>query len=127
MDAFSAGSESPQPTDELSPRSPRRRVLLAGQYQSLTGTYSVDVRNLSNTGASIMCAADLKLGSEGVLMAGGLDCLCRVVWHREGVFGLKFEEPLHNSIVLDLHRITSDDVKHAERAAAREWYQRDAR
>jgi hypothetical protein len=117
---------SPEP-DGKAPRSPRRRVLLTGQYQSLAGTFSVDVRNLSNTGASIMCAADLKLGSEGVLMAGGLDCLCRVVWHRGDVFGLRFEEPLHNSIVLDLHRVTSEEVRYAERIATHVWYHRDAR
>lgn len=117
---------SPEP-DGKAPRSPRRRVLLAGQYQSLAGTFRVDVRNLSITGAAIACAAELKLGSEGVLLAGGLDCLCRVVWHRGGLFGLKFEEPLHNSIVLELHRVTSEDVKHAERVATHVWYHRDAR
>ncbi len=127
MERSGSDPDALTPLDAKAPRSPRRRVLLTGQFQSLTGTHKITVRNLSNTGASINCDGELKLGSDGVLMAGGLDCLCRVVWHRAGIFGLKFEEPLHSSVVLDLHRVSSDDVKYAERAATREWYQRDAR
>lgn len=115
---------SPEPP---TPRSPRRRVLLTGQFQSLTGTHNVAVRNLSNTGASISCDAELKLGSEGVLIAGGLDCLCEVIWNRGGIIGLSFDEPLPNSVVLELHRVTHADVKYANAAATREWYQRNAR
>ncbi len=127
MDAFTPDS-GPLPQSEYkAQRSPRRRVVLNGQFQSLTGTHNVAVRNLSNTGASINCAAELKLGSEGVLIAGGLDCLCRVVWHRGGIVGLSFDEPLHNSVVLELHRVTHADVKYADAVAAREWYQRDTR
>lgn len=117
---------TPQP-EAKAPRSPRRRVLLTGQFQSLAGTHNVAVRNLSNTGASISCNAELKLGSEGVLIAGGLDCLCKVVWHRGGIVGLNFDEPLHSSVVLELHRVTHAHVEQATATATREWYQRDAR
>ena len=127
MDAFTPDSGGSPQSEHMAPRSPRRRVLLTGQFQALTGTHRVAVRNLSNTGASITCDAELKLGSEGVLIAGGLDCLCQVVWNRGGIVGLRFDEPLHNSVVLELHRVTHADVKYADAVATREWYQRDAR
>ena len=127
MDAFTPDSGPSSQPEHKAARSPRRRVLLTGQFQALTGTHNVAVRNLSNTGASISCDAELKLGSEGVLIAGGLDCLCQVIWHRGGIVGLNFDEPLHNSVVLELHRVTQADVKYADAVAAREWYQRDAR
>lgn len=127
MVAFKITPDAPLTADGKPARSPRRRVLLTGQFHSLTSTHEISVRNLSNTGAAILCGADLKLGGEGVLAAGGLDCLCRVVWHRTGTYGLKFEQPLHSSVVNDLHRITHEDVKRAETDATREWYQHHAR
>lgn len=116
------------PTEGASrPRSPRRRVLLTGQFQSLTDTHRISVRNLSSTGAAICCDLPLKLGSEGVLVAGGLDCLCKVVWHRAGTYGLKFEEPLHSSVVNDLHKVTREQIQAAEKDATRRWYYNQAR
>lgn len=109
------------------PRSPRRRVLLSGTFHSLTTSCQAAVRNLSCTGASIDCDAPLKVGAEGVLQAGGLDCLCRVIWQKGNCYGIKFDEPLPNQLVLDLHRITETDVKRAEVQAAREWFQAAAR
>lgn len=127
MVAFKIRPDAPVTADGKAARSPRRRVLLSGQFQSLTNTHDVSVRNLSATGAAIACAAELKLGGEGVLIAGGLDCLCRVVWRRAGIYGLKFEQKLPSSVVNDLHRITYEDVRQAETHATREWYQQRAR
>jgi len=108
-------------------RSPRRRVLLTGMFHSLTGSHRAAIRNLSCTGASISCDAPLKVGAEGVLQAAQLDCLCRVVWQKGQVYGVEFDEPLHNALVLELHRVTEHDVKRAESQAAREWFQAQAR
>jgi hypothetical protein len=127
MVAFNIHPEAPVTADGKAARSPRRRVLLSGQFQSLTSTHNISVRNLSSTGAAIVCDAELKLAGEGVLIAGGLDCLCRVVWRRAGIYGLKFDEKLPSSVVNDLHRITHEDVRQAETLATREWYQQQAR
>ncbi len=108
-------------------RSPRRKVLLSGMFQSLTTSYPVSVRNLSCTGASIECDAILRRGAEGVLATDQLDCLCRVIWSKGSRHGLKFDQPLHNSVVLELHRITLEEVLEAEKAATKDWYLHKAR
>ncbi len=108
-------------------RSPRRRVLLSGMFQSLTHSWPVSIRNLSCTGAAIALDAALAEDMEGVLViAGHLDCLCRVVWSRGKLHGLSFDRPLHNAVVLDLHRVTRDQVQAAEKEAAKEWWQHNA-
>jgi hypothetical protein len=104
-------------------RSPRRRVLLTGMFHSLTSSHGASIRNLSCTGASIECEGPLKVGCEGVLQAGEVDALCRVVWTRGKVIGLKFDQPLSNCLVLELHRVTQADVQRAQTAAAKEWFE----
>ena len=108
-------------------RSPRRRVLLKGTFQSLTSSFQAAVRNLSCTGAAIECDGTLKVGMEGVLQGGQLDALCRVIWSRGKVYGLAFDEPLPNCLVLELHRITEADVARSQTAEAKEWFQHSAR
>jgi hypothetical protein len=96
-------------------------------FHSLTSSHGVSIRNLSCTGAAIECEAPLKKGMEGVLAAEHLDCLCRVIWSKGKVHGLRFDQPLHNNVVLELHRITQDDVRRAETVAAKEWFEQQAR
>lgn len=122
----SVSASAPVPSAAGS-RSPRRRVLLSGMFHSLCNSYAVSIRNLSCTGAAIECGAPLKKGSEGVLAAEHLDCLCRVIWSRGNLHGLKFDQPLHNAVVLELHRITQDQVQAAEKEAAKEWFHHQAR
>lgn len=123
----SAYPGSTSPVGAKPPRSPRRRVLLKGVFQSLTTNFNVSVRNLSCTGASIECDAVLPRETRGVLAAQGLDQLCRVVWSRGRVHGLKFDEPLHVNTVLELHGITRDDVQAAEREEVKSWFEHNAR
>ena len=106
-----------------SARSPRRRVLLKGMVHSLTNSVVASIRNLSTTGAAIECDSPLKVGAEGVLQASHLDALCRVIWAKGKVYGLAFDEPLPNSVVLELHRVTEADVQRAQSAAAKEWFE----
>jgi len=128
MVAFKISQPAPYAPPSVKPaRSPRRRVLLSGTFHSLTSSCPVKVRNLSCTGASIDCEGTLKIDAEGVLEAEHLDCLCRVIWRKGTLYGLKFDEPLHNNVVLELHRITASDVQRAEATATREWFDRAAR
>jgi hypothetical protein len=103
-------------------RSPRRRVLLSGMFHSLTTSCQAAVRNLSVTGAAIECDAPLKVGAEGVLQVGRVDALARVIWQKGQTYGIQFDQPLPNQLVLDLHRITEDDVKRSQVQAAKEWF-----
>ena len=130
MVAFKINQPGPAPGAAIGTgkaRSPRRRVLLTGTFQSLTSSYRAAVRNLSCTGASIECDGVLKVGAEGVLQGAQLDALCRVVWARGKTYGLAFDEPLPNALVLDLHRITEVDVARSQTEAAKEWFQHQAR
>jgi hypothetical protein len=129
MVAFKINRPGPAP---LAPgakpaRSPRRRVLMAGMFHSLTTSTRASVRNLSCTGAAIECDVPLKIGAEGVLQTDHIDCLCRVIWQKGRVYGIKFDQPLPNPVVLDLHRVTEQAVKQAEAQAAKEWFQAQAR
>lgn len=128
MVAFKINRPAPYAPPTAKPvRSPRRRVVLSGTFQSLTSSWPAAVRNLSCTGASIECDGPLKIGAEGVLRCDPVDSLCRVVWQKGKVFGLKFDKPLHNSVVLELHRITAHDVARAQTEAAKEWFHNSTR
>ncbi|HLL59647.1 MAG TPA: PilZ domain-containing protein [Allosphingosinicella sp.] len=105
-----------------SARSPRRRVLISGMFHSLTTSCQAAVRNLSVTGAAIDCEAPLKVGAEGVLQVGRVDALARVIWQKGQTYGIKFDKPLPNQLVLDLHRITEEDLKRSQVQAAKEWF-----
>jgi len=123
MVAFKINRPAPYAPPTAKPaRSPRRRVVLSGTFHSLTASAPAAVKNLSCTGASIECDSPLKIGAEGVLQTDQIDCLCRVIWRKGNVYGLKFDQPLPNAVVLELHKITVQDVKRAELEAAREWY-----
>lgn len=104
------------------PRSPRRRVVLNGTLETLSGTLRVELRNLSCTGALVEGESVPDAGRELVLKAPGLDCFARVVWSDGERCGLQFDEPLSTAQVLELHRITPDAVRSAELDAAAEWY-----
>jgi hypothetical protein len=122
-----AKQEATPPAARGNARSPRRRVLLTGMFHSLTSSHRASVRNLSVSGAAIECDVPLKVGAEGVLQAGQLDALCRVIWSRGKYYGLAFDQPLPNCLVLELHRVTEQDVKRAQSTAAKEWFESQAR
>lgn len=108
-------------------RSARRRVLIGGQFHSVTSTYQVAIRNISTTGALIQADTAFTRGVAGVLNAPGLDRLCTVVWSRGRLHGLAFDEPLHPTVVLGLHGVTREDVAAAERETTRDWFEHKAR
>ncbi len=103
-------------------RSPRRRVILSGMLESVTGIQKVAVRNLSCTGAMIEGTTVPPAGREVILKAGPLDCFGRVVWTEGNRCGLHFDEPIEMSDVLALHRITAEAVEQASQQEAAEWF-----
>ncbi len=108
-----------------SPRSPRRRVVVKGRFDTLTGASPVAVCNLSSTGAQISCANSLKVGGEGVLQAPELDQFCRIVWAEGERYGLEFDERLDPAVVLKLHGVTRETIEREELEAAKDWYHSD--
>jgi hypothetical protein len=118
---------SSAPREATHARSPRRRVVIDGIFQALTGTYRVAIKNLSCTGALIQCDQPLKVGKEGVLEGRKMDHFCRVVWSDGSLYGLQFDSPLSMDVVLELHRITGDDIDRAAIKEAEEWWRGHAR
>ena len=116
-------SEPARPTRN---RSPRRRVVVDGTFHALTGTYRIAIKNLSCTGALIQCGQPLQVGKEGVLEGAHIDQFCRIVWTDGGLYGLQFDEPLPMEVVLELHRITGEDVERAASKAAEDWWRNHA-
>jgi len=109
------------------PRSPRRRVALGGTLEMLSGNLSVDVRNLSCTGALVEGERVPDAGRDVVLKAPGLDCFGTVVWSDGSRCGIRFDEPLSQAEVVELHRITPEAVRSAELDAAAEWFRSQGR
>jgi len=107
-------------------RSPRRRVVVDGTFQTLTGTYRIAIKNLSCTGALIHSGQSLQVGKEGVLESSNIDQFCRIVWTDGTHYGLQFDDPLPMEVVLELHRITGEDVERAASKAAEDWWRNQA-
>lgn len=107
-------------------RSPRRRVVIDGTFHALTGTYRIAIKNLSCTGALIQCDQPLKVGKEGVLEGKNVDQFCRIVWTDGRLYGLQFDTPLNMEVVLELHRITGEQVDRAATKEAEEWWRTHA-
>lgn len=103
-------------------RSPRRRVILTGSLESVTGVQKVAVRNISCTGAMIEGTTVPPAGREVILKAGPLDCFSRVVWTEGNRCGLEFDEPIDMADVLALHGVTAEAAAQAERESAAEWF-----
>ena len=114
------------PREAARVRSPRRRVVIDGVFHALTGTYRIAIKNLSCTGALIQCDQPLKVGKEGVLEGKNLDHFCRIVWTDGRLYGLQFDTPLAMEVVLELHRITGEDVDRAATKAAEDWWRTHA-
>jgi len=126
MASFQINRPAPQVRTAPS-RSPRRRVVIEGSFQTLTATHAVSIRNLSCTGALVQSAKPLKADSHGVLSADHLDRFCRIVWSRGSLYGLSFDEPLHTNVVLEIHRITEAELQHGKAVAAKQWFDSQAR
>ena len=122
-----AGVPATPAPDAKPGRSVRRRVLIGGQFHSVTSNYDVAIRNISTSGALVECDTVFTRGVAGVLNAPGLDRLCKVIWSRGRLHGLAFDEPLHQSVVLGLHGVTREDVRAAEQAQTRSWFEQRAR
>ena len=104
------------------PRSPRRRVCFKGSFESLSGHGEVSVRNVSCTGMMVEGEGLPAAGKDILLTAAGIEFFGKVVWSDGARCGIAFDEPLPPHKVLELHRITPEQVRSQELNAAAEWY-----
>ena len=71
-------------------KQPRSRVLWAAQLQSEDGQIQVRVKDLSNTGARVICYATLRPGSDVMFQHQGLFVPAYVIWVKGDEVGLGF-------------------------------------
>ena len=103
------------------PRSPRRRVCIKATFETVGARGTVAVRNVSCTGMQIEGDDLPAAGKDILLTAAGLELFGTVVWNDGSRCGIAFDEPLAPAKVLELHRITPEQVRSEELNAAAEW------
>lgn len=72
----------------------RRRVLMRATIISVDGSQSARVRDLTDTGAGILCETPLATGTDVIFRRGDLLVAARVVWAKSAEAGLEFYRPL---------------------------------
>ncbi|MFA6220542.1 MAG: helix-turn-helix domain-containing protein [Erythrobacter sp.] len=74
---------------------PRRRLFLSGSASQTGASCEVLVHNLSSTGMLLSTQGRLDLDEPLVVVFAEIgECLARIVWSAEGLFGCRFDEPL---------------------------------
>lgn len=90
----------------------------------LGGNYPCLLEDISQSGARVICTADISKGETGILQSMEIDVLCKIVRAGNGRFGLLFEEEVSTSTIEevrrqnDIHRLT---YIREERTHARSW------
>lgn len=106
----------------------RARVTLPARFETLNGTASAIIHNISVTGALIEAAVPPPIGADGILTFGGLECFGTVQWVRSRWCGFAFDDRLSQSTVISL-RSTYDSgeiaagLKAQINDAAQRWAQ----
>ena len=122
MDEGSVYGDGEDSDGAETPRSPRRKTAINGTLETLTSRFKVAIRNVSCTGAMVEGEAVPPPGKDVILNAEGMELFCSVVWSDGQRCGLQFDEKLLPAQVVELHRITPEQVRSAELKAAAEWY-----
>lgn len=78
----------------MTPRAPRKNVMLAASISAGAVSAPVRIRNLSEAGAMIDGAALPNAGSTLMLNRLELSVMATVVWHRDGRCGLSLRVPI---------------------------------
>ncbi len=102
-------------------RSPRRRMAFRGTFETVTEKGTVEVMNISTTGTMIQGESVPAAGRDIVLTAQGMEFFGRIVWSDGCRCGIEFDEPLAQAQVLELHRITAEQVRSEEIEAGVHW------
>ncbi len=80
-------------------RAERARVSMPASIMTMSAYQFPELADISRTGARLKGPSLPPVGTEGLLRAGTVEVLCRVIWVQEGQCGLRFDEPV-STIVL---------------------------
>lgn len=104
--------------------SARLRVYIPGRLIMLGGNYPCALEDISQTGARVICDANIRSGETGVLQTMDIDVLCKVVRAQKGRLGLQFEEDVSAAAIRELRRqndIYRKNRIQRDRAHAKRW------
>ena len=73
---------------------PRAYLLLAASVEGISGRNSVNLLDVSRTGARLTGDALPAVGKDVVLQCGAVDTFGTVIWNDDGQCGLHFDEPI---------------------------------
>lgn len=97
----------------------RLRLRLAAYADAHAGTARVVLCDISQGGAKVFTHAALRPGRDVLLRWGRHEAFGIVVWEREGLRGIQFDEPLPQSLLLATREM--QDAGGLKRAAVAEW------
>ena len=82
----------------------RARIALPASIEAITGRTSVDLLNLSCTGAMVAAPGLPGVGHDVILRCGTINPIGVVIWSGNGRCGVHFDEPLPVTEVIALRR-----------------------
>jgi hypothetical protein len=82
-------------------RSPRAAVELPASVVTMSAYKFLEVVNLSPTGAKLRGPTPLEVGKSAMFRLEGLHLLCKVVWVRDDLCGIRFDEPIAPRLVAE--------------------------
>lgn len=90
----------------------RARVAIEAKLQTVLGHASAYLLNLSCHGAMVQTEKPPLRGSDALLRCGPLDVLGTVAWVSDERFGLEFDEPVAEHIVIELRCLADEAAMH---------------
>ena len=99
-------------------RTDRTPLTLLGRMQTLHGTRTVRLVDVSRTGSMVEGAPpSVKVGSEAILKCEQLDVFATVLWVRGDKCGIRFDTPILDAAIHAL-QATSEQLGHSPEGAA---------
>lgn len=104
---------------------PREPVLLPVWISTVSASWTVDVVNVSRTGAKLRGHELPAKGTDLLVRVGPIDVLATVVWHCSDACGVTFDQPVSEADVAQLRRenrwASVTKLSPEERLAAEDW------
>jgi hypothetical protein len=93
----------------------RARVAIEAKLQTVLGRFSGYLLNLSCQGAMVQTVEPPARGNTVVVSCGPLDVLGTVVWVEHERFGIEFDEPIAEEMVIELRHMADEAARQAVR------------
>ena len=106
-------------------RAPRASVLLPASVVTMSAYQYLEVVNLSPTGAKLRGSPIPQIGKTAMFRLEGFQLLCRVVWARDNLCGIRFDELIPPRVLANLREAGNTAkvgmLTPSEQQAADEW------